>query len=177
MFTRCVRNILSRSAFTVTLKWHSWRHCSTSQTETVDQVTTLLQLCVDRFFVSPGHANVELFQRGLCCSYGPLGMELRRNLLDQWWHSVTRSGAQVFGINTLSSSSSSSREAPTGGQGQLRIVECEQLKQRLGQKQLSKGRLAEEVHMLLQRSPSLRTNLLQGKLLHTPVINNDDNRA
>lgn len=176
MFTRCVRNILSRSAFTVTLKWHSWRRCSTSQTETVDQVTTLLQLCVDRFFVSPGHANVELFQRGLCCSYGPLGMELRRNLLDQWWHSVTRSGAQVFGINTLSSSSSS-REAPTGGQGQLRIVECEQLKQRLGQKQLSKGRLAEEVHMLLQRSPSLRTNLLQGKLLHTPVINNDDNRA
>lgn len=161
MFTLCVRNILSRSAFTVTLKRHSWRRCSTSQTETVDRVTTLLQLCVDRYFVSPGHANVELFQRGLCCSYGPLGMELRRNLLDQWWHSVTRSGAQVFGINTLSSSS---REAPTGGQGQLRIVECEQLKQRLGQKELSKGQLAEEVHMLLQRSPSMRTNLLQGAL-------------
>ncbi|XP_030582756.1 DNA polymerase subunit gamma-2, mitochondrial [Archocentrus centrarchus] len=169
MLTLCVRNVLSRRFFTFKTKrctvtllllQHSWRRCSTAQTETLDRVRMLLQLCVDRYYVSPGQTNVELFQRGLCCNYGPLGMELRRNLLDQWWHSVTKSRAQVFGINTLSGS----RETAALGQGQLRIVEYEHLKQSVEQKELNKEQLIQEVHMLLQRSPSMRTNLLQGAL-------------
>lgn len=171
MLTLCVRNVLSRRFFTFKAKrctvtrllQHSWRRCSTAQTEALDRVRALLQICVDRCYVSPAQTNVEMFQRGLCCSYGPLGVELRRNLLDQWWHSVTRSRAQVFGIATLSSS----RDTAAGLQGQLRIVEYEHLKQSVEQKELSKEQLIQEVHMLLQRSPSMRTNLLQGKLPHT----------
>ncbi|XP_029289539.1 DNA polymerase subunit gamma-2, mitochondrial [Cottoperca gobio] len=136
---------------------HTWRHCSTSPSEGLDQVRTLLQLCVDRYYVSPGQTNTELFQRGVSCSYGPLGTELRRNLLEQWWHSVNSSTEQVFGINTLSSSKDTGTDA-------LRIVECEPLKHILEQQELSKEQLIQKIQTLIQRSPSLRENFLQGAL-------------
>ncbi|XP_033478929.1 DNA polymerase subunit gamma-2 [Epinephelus lanceolatus] len=170
MLSYGVRNVLSRRLqvlktsqcrITLTLQ-HSRRHYSTSSTDHLDQVRTLLQLCVDRHYVSPGQTNTELFQRGLSCSYGPLGMELRRSLLEQWWHSVTRSTAQVFGINTLSSSIS--RDTATDGRGQLRVVESEHLKHILEQQELSREQLIQKVQTLIQGSPSLRTNFLQGAL-------------
>ncbi|XP_070779411.1 DNA polymerase subunit gamma-2 [Enoplosus armatus] len=169
MLSYCVRNVLSwrlsilktspcRS--TLALQHTRGRH-SASSNEGLDQVRTLLQLCVDRYYISPGQTNRELFQRGMSCSYGPLGMELRRNLLEQWWHSVTRSRAQVFGINTMSSNS---RDTATDGRGQLRIVESESLKQILEQQELSKEQLIQKVQTLLQRSPSVRRTFLQGAL-------------
>ncbi|XP_024146145.1 DNA polymerase subunit gamma-2, mitochondrial isoform X3 [Oryzias melastigma] len=66
------------------------RSCSSAPTDRSDQLRSFLELCMDRHYVSPGETNSDLFQRGLSCSYGPLGTELRRNLLEQWWHSVTR---------------------------------------------------------------------------------------
>ncbi|XP_061888719.1 DNA polymerase subunit gamma-2, mitochondrial [Entelurus aequoreus] len=77
--------------------------CSPATNQQSDEVRTLLQVFVDTHFISPGETNVGLFGRGLSCSYGPLGMELRRNVLHEWWSSVTGSRAQVFGINTPSS--------------------------------------------------------------------------
>lgn len=170
MLTHRVRNVLSRHASIIKTSQcsiapalqHNRGRCSKLASEDTDQVRTLLQLCVDRYYISPGQTNTELFQRGMSCSYGPLGMELRRNLLEQWWHSVTSSRAQVFGINTLSSS----KIGETDGQGQLRIVDSEYLKQILEQQKLSKEQLIQKVQMYLQRSPFVRTNLLQGKLLH-----------
>lgn len=160
-----VRNVLSRRLCVlktqcriILVLQHTKRHYSTSSSEDLDKVRTLLQLCVDRYFVLPGQTNTELFQLGMSCSYGPLGMELRRNLLDQWWHSVTRSTAQVFGINTLSSS----KDTATGGRGQLRIVETENVKRLLEQQELSKEQLIQNIQSLIQRSTSLRTNFLQG---------------
>ncbi|XP_037621861.1 DNA polymerase subunit gamma-2, mitochondrial [Sebastes umbrosus] len=168
MLSHCVRNVPSRllcilktsqCRITPALQQHTRRHCSASpSSEGLDEVRTLLQLCVDRYYVSPGETNTELFRCGMSCSYGPLGMELRRNLLEQWWHSVTSSTAQVFGINTLSSSS---KDTATDGLG---IVESEHLKHILEQQDLSKEQLIQKVQMLIQRSPSLRTNFLQGAL-------------
>uniref|UniRef100_A0A672YN54 Polymerase (DNA directed), gamma 2, accessory subunit n=1 Tax=Sphaeramia orbicularis TaxID=375764 RepID=A0A672YN54_9TELE len=126
----------------------------------VEQVKSLLQLYVNRHYISPGQTNIDLFQRGVKCSYGPLGMELRRNLLDQWWDSVTRSRDQVFGVNTLSCS----QDRPTQGPDLLKVVESEKLKQILDQQELSKEQLIQKVHVLLQKSASLRTNFLQGAL-------------
>ncbi|XP_047433950.1 DNA polymerase subunit gamma-2, mitochondrial [Mugil cephalus] len=160
MLTLCVRHVLSRRLSSFTSKHCTRRRCSTSHTDGLDQASTLLRLCVDRHYISPGQTNIELFERGMCCSYGPLGMELRKNLLDQWWHSVTRSRAQVFGINTLSSS----RDKAVDELGQLRIIESDHLKQILDKKELSKNQLIQEVHMFLQRSPSMRRSLLQGAL-------------
>ncbi|KAM9363203.1 DNA polymerase subunit gamma-2 [Symphorus nematophorus] len=169
MFTHCVRNVLSQRlsktsqcGIRLALQQPS-RHCSSSPREDLDQVRTLVQLCVDRYYISPGETNMELFQRGVSCSYGPLGMELRRNLLEQWWHSVTTSSAEVFGINTLISSSNK-EDTATDGPGQLRIVESGHIKRILGQQELSKEQLIQRVRELLQRSPSVRRNFLQGAL-------------
>ncbi|XP_022620746.1 DNA polymerase subunit gamma-2, mitochondrial [Seriola dumerili] len=163
MLNHCVRRAFtlktSQSRTAANLRLNRGR-CSASWSEDLDEVRTLLQLCLDRHYISRGQANAELFRRGMSCSYGPLGMELRRNLLEQWWLSVTRSTAQVFGINTLSSS----KDRETDGVGQLRMVESENLKQILEQQELSKDQIIQEVQMLLQRSPSVRTNLLQGAL-------------
>ncbi|XP_036967129.1 DNA polymerase subunit gamma-2, mitochondrial isoform X2 [Acanthopagrus latus] len=134
MFTYCVRSVLSgRLCILNTSRCR--RHFSASSSEDLDQ-------------------------RGMSCSYGPLGMELRRNLLEQWWHSVTRSTAQVLGINTLNSSTVSETE----GQGPLRIVESGSLKQILEEQELSKEQLIKRLDTLLQSSPSVRGNLLQGAL-------------
>ncbi|KAM7394024.1 hypothetical protein PAMP_020851 [Pampus punctatissimus] len=103
---------------------------------------------------------MQLFQRGMSCSYGPLGTELRRNVLEQWWHSVSRSGAQVFGISSLSCSQDKAQEEC----GQLGLTDSKNIKQTLDQNELSKEQLVQKVHMLLQKSPSVRTNLLQGAL-------------
>ncbi|KAM7008665.1 DNA polymerase subunit gamma-2-like [Tautogolabrus adspersus] len=165
MLTLCARNVLFKSfppqcseALQLT-----GRPCSTSRSqEDLHSARTLLQLCVDRYFLSPGDANTELFQRGMSCRYGPLGTELKRNLLEQWWHSVSRTTAQVFGINTLSSSSS--EDTVTGGPRKLRIVESENMKQILEEKALSKQLLIQKIQMLLQRSPPVRTSCLQGAL-------------
>lgn len=165
MVTYCVRNVLStlrhsRVNLSVTPQ-HMAKHCSTSPDASLHQIGTLLQLCVDRYYISPGHSNAELFQRGMSCSYGPLGLELRRNLLEQWWHSVTRSSAQVFGINALNSS----EDTASDGRGRLKIVESEQFQQILDRKELSKEELAQKVQELLQRSPAVRNNLFQGTAL------------
>ncbi|KAK5865880.1 hypothetical protein PBY51_020115 [Eleginops maclovinus] len=160
MLYYCVRNVckLKPSPCRVTLALqHTRRLCSSSSGEGVDRVKTLLQLCVDRYYVSPGQSNTELFQRGMSCCYGPLGMELRRNLLQQWWLSVTGPTQQVFGINTLSSS----KDTATDG---LRFVESEHLKPILEQQELSKEQLVQKIQTLIQRSPSLRTGFLQGAL-------------
>ncbi|XP_071361292.1 DNA polymerase subunit gamma-2 [Trachinotus anak] len=164
----CVRRVLSAHA--VVLK--TWRssgapglritrgRCSAPGGEDLDPGRTLLQLCLDRHYISPGQTDAELFRRGRSCSYGPLGLELRSNLLEQWWHSVTRSRARVFGIDTLSCS----EDRGTDGGGQLRMVDSENLKQILEKQELSKEQLIQEVRVFLQRSPSVRANLLQGAL-------------
>lgn len=158
MLKLCVRDVLSKHACifnmrpcSVTLALlHTRRLC------TAPESLDLLQLFVDRCYISPGQTNMQLCQRGMSCSYGPLGTELRRNMLDQWWYSVSRSGAQVFGISSLSCS----QDREQDGGGQVRITDSDNLKQTLNHKELSKEQLLE---MLLQRSPSVRTSFLQGR--------------
>lgn len=123
-----------------------------------------MQLCVDRHYVSPGQSNVELFQRGVSCSFGPLGMQLRRNILERWWHSVTTSSAQVFGINTLNRT----EDAATDGQGQLKVVDSESFQHIFEQQEVSREQLAQKVQELLQKSPSVRRNLFKGRVQYVP---------
>lgn len=157
MLTRCVRRVLLKPGLpTMRSTQCSRGRCCPAPHEGLDRVRTLLQLCTDRYFISPGELNLELFQCGFSCSYGPLGVELRRNLLEQWWHSVTGSTAQVWGIKTLSSS----REERAAC-GPL-LVETERFQQMLKQ---GKDQLAQE----LQRTQRVRTNLLQGNQCVFPL--------
>ncbi|KAM4604467.1 DNA polymerase subunit gamma-2 isoform 2-T2 [Polymixia lowei] len=131
-----------------------------STSEYCDQVRTLLQLCADRYYISPGHTHADSFQCGMGCSYGPLGTKLRKNIVDQWWNSVTRSRTQVFGISTLNVI----KDTAIGGKGGLKIVDTESLKQLLHMKELSRDELIQRLQVHLQNSASLRTSFLQGAL-------------
>lgn len=135
------------------------RRCSSAAED--NPLRTLLQLCVDRYFLCPGQTNVEQFQRGLSCSYAALGLELRRNLLDQWWRAVSASSAQVFGIRTPTCS----RAPPTDGAAPLGIVDVGDLAQILLQKGLSREALVQQVRARLQASPLVRSSLYQGRVL------------
>ncbi|KAI4894848.1 hypothetical protein NFI96_018293 [Prochilodus magdalenae] len=86
-------------------------------------------------------------------TYGPLGTELKRNVLQQWWTAVVSLKPQVFGISTLCSS--------TDG-GTLRIVDREVLGEQL--RDVPGTQLMDRLPRLLQRNQSLRSSLLQGAL-------------
>ncbi|XP_041640107.1 DNA polymerase subunit gamma-2, mitochondrial [Cheilinus undulatus] len=166
MLTCCVRHVLFRrlsalkaSQISVTVRL-TVMQCSTSSRQDLDQARTLLRLCADRYYISPGDANVELFQRGVSCRYGPLGTALRRNLLERWWHSVTRTTVQVFGIETQRCGKDTEADGPTP----LRVVESQKLQEILLEKELSQEILIQKIQMVLQRSPSVRTNFLHGAL-------------
>ncbi|XP_012713822.2 DNA polymerase subunit gamma-2, mitochondrial [Fundulus heteroclitus] len=131
--------------------------CSAAAADALDRVRALLQLCADRHYICPGESNAEMFRRGWSCGYGPLGVELRRNLLQQWWHSMSGSRARVFAVDTPSSS-------VERGAGGARVVGSELFQQILGQPELSGERLAQELRRLLLSAPSLRPSLLQGAL-------------
>uniref|UniRef100_A0A1A8SHL2 Leucine rich repeat containing 8 family, member E n=1 Tax=Nothobranchius rachovii TaxID=451742 RepID=A0A1A8SHL2_9TELE len=152
MLTRCVRRVLVRFSTARSRRCHRGL-CSTAPAEGSEPVRTLLQLCVDRHYIFPGQTNAELCRGGFGCVYGPLGVELRRNLLEQWWYSVTGSRARVFGINTLSSSPERAGVGP-------RIIESKHLQRLWDEGDQSREQLLQE----LQRCWSVRTNLLQGAL-------------
>lgn len=103
----------------------------------------MLQLLQRRFFISPDHHHAVSLLKGKTCAYGPLGVDLKRNLLEQWWSSVVRSRPQVFGISTLHG---------LGDEG-------EDLRK---QRDLTKEDLGERVGELLHRRRPFRTSLLQG---------------
>lgn len=127
----------------------------------IDQAGTLLKLSMDRGYISPNQTNGELFKRGVSCSYGPLGTELKRNLLEKWWGTVVGSRGQVFGINSPSCMS----DRAIGGLDRLRVVDHEKTMQILEQQELRKEQLVQQVLVLLQKSGSLRTNFLQGRFI------------
>lgn len=164
MLTYCVIKLLPRHGclWRLTLApQQSRRRCSPAPEDHLGRLRTLLHFCVDRYYLCPGQTNIELFQHGLSCSYGPLGMALRRNLLDQWWHSVSTTSAQVFGIKTLNCS----KDPAVDGAGQLGVVDLDNVTRILVQKDLSREELVQKVQELLRSSPCMRTSLYQGKVL------------
>ncbi|XP_062402364.1 DNA polymerase subunit gamma-2, mitochondrial [Sardina pilchardus] len=162
MFTYCVR----RRALQMCLQSsHYCNRCalqlnrahSTQELESEsDLTTTLLKLCEDRSFIAPGEAPTRALRRGNACGYGPLGKDLKKNILDQWWNSITRSKAQVFGIDTL--------QHVRNDAGSLKLVDASAIGQIINDKDLTKNQVVDRLHQLLQNSSPVRTNLLQGAL-------------
>lgn len=162
MLTHCARNspFLRRAPRTPRpAPRPSRQRCSAPPGGQQDELVSFLQLCVDSHYISPGQRNMELFRRGNCCRYGPLGAELKRNLLERWWHSMSSSPAQVFGINTVTS-----REgcAAGGHEGRFSILQSKDFESVFRQERLSKEKVIQKVRELLQRSSSLRASLFQG---------------
>lgn len=106
-----------------------------------------MQLCADRYYISP-----EAFHTRTC-TYGPLGTELKKNIIEQWTSAV-RSRAFVFGITT--SVQSTCEES-------LRMVNIGAFQEIFNQESLSKKEAHQKIETLMKDSVSVRTSLLQGE--------------
>ncbi|XP_060774930.1 DNA polymerase subunit gamma-2, mitochondrial isoform X1 [Neoarius graeffei] len=127
-----------------------YKHYGKSSDGASDPADDMLQLLQRRFFIPQDHHQAVSLLNGKTCAYGPLGVDLKRNLLEQWWSSLVRSRPQVFGISSLHG---------VGDKGARE--EAEEL---LKQRDLTKEQLGERVLELIQRRPPFRTSLLQGAL-------------
>ncbi|MCI4375728.1 hypothetical protein PGIGA_G00113170 [Pangasianodon gigas] len=114
-----------------------------------DPASGMLQLLQRRFFIPPDHHHAVSLLKGKTCAYGPLGVDLKRNMLEQWWSAVVRSRPQVFGISTLHG---------IGAKGGGEVEDF------LNQRDLTKEQLGERASELLQQTQPFRTSLLQGAL-------------
>lgn len=153
MLTYCIRRrlfVFSRVNFNI-FPPHEllqlYKHYGKSSDGGSDPASDMLQLLQRRFFIPQDHHQAVSLFKGKTCAYGPLGVDLKRNLLEQWWSSVVRSRPQVFGISTLH------------GVGDKGAGEVEDL---LNKRDLTKEQLGERVGELLQRRQPFRTSLLQG---------------
>ncbi|XP_030637735.1 DNA polymerase subunit gamma-2, mitochondrial [Chanos chanos] len=128
---------------------------STATNNNSDLTSALMQLCASRYYIAHGEFHSNSIQRGRSCGYGPLGVDLKSNIVDQWWISVMRSRAQVFGISTLQSARD--KEG-------VRLVDNSAIEQTVSNNELTKEQIKTRLQHVLQRSVSFRTSLLKGAL-------------
>ncbi|XP_029456615.1 DNA polymerase subunit gamma-2, mitochondrial [Rhinatrema bivittatum] len=129
----------------------------TRPSEWVDLSEMLLDLCQRRHFISGGKLTKDSVWNG-CHSLGPLGVELKKNLISQWWNSVVTFREQIFTVDTL-------HQLPGVAQSGERtavLVHCEALRERMLNQKLTKEELASSVDSILKTSVTLRDNLLHG---------------
>ncbi|XP_067229768.1 DNA polymerase subunit gamma-2 [Chanodichthys erythropterus] len=122
--------------------------CITRDDSSVE-TSLLMKLCAERYYISS-----EAFH-SRSCTYGPLGTELKKNIIEQWTSAI-RSRAYVFGINT--SVLSRTCKEP------VRIVDLRALKEVLNQDSSTKEEESQKIHKLLKDTASFRTSLFQGAL-------------
>lgn len=113
-----------------------------------DKTSLLMQLCADRYYISPEAPHNRT------CTYGPLGTELKKNIIEQWTSAI-RARANVFGIT----SSVQSRVC----EETVRIVNVSALQEILNQDSLTKKEGYQKIQTLIKDSVSFRTSLLQGE--------------
>ncbi|TSK62592.1 DNA polymerase subunit gamma-2, mitochondrial [Bagarius yarrelli] len=103
MLTYCIRKrllVFSRVKLLNELRQISKLY-GTSSDGGSNPTVEMMQLFQRRFFIPPEKHHVVSLLRGRSCAYGPLGVDLKRNILEQWWGSVVRTRPQVFGVSSL----------------------------------------------------------------------------
>jgi glycyl-tRNA synthetase len=63
-----------------------------------DVMDKVVNLCKRRGFVFPSSEIYGGFES--CWDYGPLGVELKRNIKEAWWHAMVRSRSNIVGIES-----------------------------------------------------------------------------
>ncbi|XP_015445269.1 DNA polymerase subunit gamma-2, mitochondrial isoform X2 [Pteropus alecto] len=124
----------------------------------------LIEICQRRHFLSGTKRQVtrDSLLTGCHSGFGPLGIELRKNLAAEWWSSVVVFREQVFPVDALHHEPG---PAPPGDSA-FRLVSAETLREILQDKELSKEQLVAFLENLLKTSGKLRENLLHGALEH-----------
>lgn len=122
----------------------------------------LVEICRRRHFFSGSKRQLSQHSllNGCHSGFGPLGIELRKNLAAEWWSSVVVVREQVFPVDALHH-----EPGPTlPGDSAFRLVSAETLREILQDKELSKEQLVAFLENLLKTSGKLRENLLHGML-------------
>lgn len=129
----------------------------------------LVEICQRRHFLNGTQRRVsrDSLLSGCHAGFGPLGLELRKNLVAEWWSSVVVFREQVFPVDALHHESGPSLP----GDNAFRLVSAETLREILQDKELSKEQLVAFLENLLKTSGKLRENLLHG-MLHDFMLQN-----
>ncbi|NP_056625.2 DNA polymerase subunit gamma-2, mitochondrial isoform 1a [Mus musculus] len=124
----------------------------------------LVDLCRRRHFFSgtPQQLSTAALLSGCHARFGPLGVELRKNLASQWWSSMVVFREQVFAVDSLHQEPGSSQPRDSA----FRLVSPESIREILQDREPSKEQLVAFLENLLKTSGKLRATLLHGALEH-----------
>ncbi|XP_012515000.1 PREDICTED: DNA polymerase subunit gamma-2, mitochondrial [Propithecus coquereli] len=124
----------------------------------------LLEICQRRHFLNGTKRQLsrDSLLSGCHPGFGPLGIELRKNLASEWWSSVVVFREQVFPVDALHHEPGPSLP----GDSAFRLVSAETLREILQDKELSEEQLVAFLENLLKTSGKLRENLFHGALEH-----------
>ncbi|XP_041491857.1 DNA polymerase subunit gamma-2, mitochondrial isoform X2 [Microtus oregoni] len=132
--------------------------------ERAEDREALVDLCRRRHFLSgtPQQISPAALLSECHPGFGPLGVELRKNLASQWWSSMVVFREQVFAVDALHHEPGPSQP----GDSAFRLVSPECIREILQDKELSKEQLVTFLENLLKTSGKLRETLLHGALAH-----------
>ncbi|KAM4822614.1 DNA polymerase subunit gamma-2 isoform X1 [Urocitellus parryii] len=138
------------------------RGCEDTEATESAESETLVEVCQRRHFLSGTKQQLsrDSLLSGCHPGFGPLGIELRKNLAAEWWSSVVVFREQVFAVDAVHHEPGPSLP----GDGAFRLVSAETLREILQDKELSKEQLVAFLENLLKTSGKLRENLLHGAL-------------
>ncbi|XP_006886339.1 PREDICTED: DNA polymerase subunit gamma-2, mitochondrial [Elephantulus edwardii] len=124
----------------------------------------LLEICRRRHFLcgSERQLSRDSLLSGCHPGFGPLGVELRKNLAAEWWSSVVVFREQVFPVDALHHRPGPARPADSA----FRLVSADALRQIVQDKELSKEQLVAFLENVLKTSGKPRESLLHGALEH-----------
>lgn len=131
--------------------------------ERADDREALVDLCRRRHFLSgtPQQLSPAALLSGCHPGFGPLGVELRKNLASQWWSSMVVAREQVFAVDALHQQPGPSQP----GDSACRLVSPECVREILQDQETSKEQLMAFLENLLKTSGKLRATLLHGTAL------------
>lgn len=127
----------------------------------------LLEICQRRHFLRGDLQQLsrESLLSGCHPGFGPLGIELRKNLAAEWWSSMVALREQVFAVDARHHEPGPSQP----GDSAFRLVSAECISEILQDKDLSKEQLVAFLENLLKTSGKLRENLLHGMTRRFPA--------
>ncbi|XP_060108545.1 DNA polymerase subunit gamma-2, mitochondrial isoform X1 [Heteronotia binoei] len=147
------------------VRFHTCSPSSAGQQHS-EAAEALLDVCERRHFLrrreAPQHRTWDLYLKRGHPAFGPLGVELRKNLAAQWWETIVVFREQVFAVDTPVHNSSKAAEASL--EEDLRVVHSKTLWEVLENENLSKQELLASLEKMLKGSGMLRSNLLHGAL-------------
>ncbi|KAM9119472.1 DNA polymerase subunit gamma-2 [Pangshura tecta] len=139
--------------------------CNSAEGQRWEGSEVLLDLCQRRHFLRGDQRQAltwDSYLRGCHAGFGPLGMELRKNLAAQWWASVVVSREQVFAVDSLLHRAPGAGMLPSGEA--LSLTQVGTLREILQNKELNKEQITAALEKVLGMSGVLREDLLHGAL-------------